>query len=168
MVDLLDTPVFSAFCRPCGEDYPSPSGSKMADKYEMRIDKHGHKTLEKVGETDIYAIIQESLEGTKIENIINRIMHGDVSMVRSGGAYFDATELPTSLMELQNLNIKIENSFNALPVEERAKYNHNVGEYIKHLDEELQEKAKVLMNEENGNVKPVSPVSEEPVAGNVS
>lgn len=160
MLDLTDTAVFSALCHPTGNDFFTPCGSQMADKYEMKLDKNGHKVLEKVGEINIYDKIQESLEGCKIENIINRIMAGDTSMLRnSPGVYMDCTELPKSLMELQNLNIKLENQFMALPVDERAKYNHNVGEYLKAIDDEMQKKMKEVANA-NTNESAVPPVSE--------
>lgn len=143
-MELFEDVVFNAFCRPTGEDFPSPTGDKMAPKYEMAIDSNGHKTLVQNGETNIYEIIQESLEGSKIENIIKRIMGGDFSDIRNGGVYMDTTELPKSLMEMQNLTIKMENAFMKLPLEERAKYNHNVGEYLKSLDEKL---AKAVEND---------------------
>ena len=53
--------------RPKGE--PSVTGNGKEPEYAYRIDENGMKTLEKVGEVDVYAQIQTYLEETKIENI---------------------------------------------------------------------------------------------------
>ena len=109
----------------------APSGSVEATTYQTRIDENGHKITEPIGKTNIYDRIQSSLEETKIENIIKRFTEGDVSAFRTGEpVYIDITEAPKTLMEAQNLIIKINDEFNTLPVEVRAKFDHSPEKYV--------------------------------------
>ena len=109
----------------------TPAGSKEATTYQTRIDENGHKITEPIGKTNIYDRIQSSLEETKIENIIKRFTEGDVSAFRTGEpVYMDITGAPKTLMEAQNLIIKITDEFNTLPVEVRAKFDHSPEKYV--------------------------------------
>lgn len=109
----------------------APAGSKEATTYQTRIDENGHKITEAVGKTNIYDRIQSSLEETKIENIIKRFTEGDMSAFRtSEPIYADMREAPKSLMEAQNMIIRITDEFNSLPVEVRAKFDHSPEKYV--------------------------------------
>ena len=109
----------------------TPTGDKEATTYQTKIDENGHKITEAVGKTNIYDRIQSSLEETKIENIIKRFTEGDMSAFRTGEPiYADITSAPKSLMEAQNMIIKITDEFNSLPVEVRAKFDHSPEKYV--------------------------------------
>ncbi len=109
----------------------TPTGDKEATTYQTTIDENGHKITEAVGKTNIYNRIQSSLEETKIENIIKRFTEGDMSAFRTGNPiYADITGAPKSLMEAQNMIIKITDEFNSLPVEVRAKFDHSPEKYV--------------------------------------
>lgn len=107
------------------------AGDKEATTYQTRIDKNGHKVTEAIGKTNIYDRIQSSLEETKIENIIRRFTEGDMSAFRTGEPiYADMREAPKTLMEAQNMIIRITDEFNNLPVEVRAKFDHSPEKYV--------------------------------------
>lgn len=108
-----------------------PIGSKFMDTYEYTIDKKGHKSLVKTGEKDIYTPIQESLEGTLIENVLQRAMLGDpMALEQRHGQYIDTTDMPKSLAEAQNKIIELKNQFNALPVEIRREFDFSPEKFI--------------------------------------
>lgn len=109
----------------------SEAGEKEATTYQTRIDENGHKITEAVGKTNIYDRIQSSLEETKIENIIKRFTEGDMSAFRtSEPIYADMREAPKTLMEAQNMIIRITDEFNSLPVDVRAKFDHSPEKYV--------------------------------------
>lgn len=109
----------------------TPAGEKEEDTYEMSIDVHGHKKLEKSGKTNVYDLIQESLEETKIENIIRRALGGDEgALATMHGVYIDVTDAPKSLAEMQQAVITATQEFEKLPVEIREKFNHSALQYV--------------------------------------
>lgn len=111
--------------------YTNP-GSRMMDDYEMQIDPDtGKKELVKVGEHDIYPEIQSYLEETLIENIITRVTMGDEQALEARQTMFiDMSDMPVSLMDAQNKMLKIEREFNALPLEDRKKFDMSIEQYI--------------------------------------
>lgn len=120
---------FSKFNRRPTE--PAPTGDRFAKTYQMEIDKNGHKFLKETGLTDIYELIQSHLEESKIENIITRAAAGDLSgLMAHEGKFLDFRDAPGSLAAAQNLIIKIEQEFDKLPLEIRAKFDHSPEKYI--------------------------------------
>lgn len=108
----------------------TPAGNPIVKKYEHRIDDFGAKKLKEIGERNIYEEIQEYLEDSKIENLINRVISGDVSMLRPDGQYIDLTAMPKNMIEAQQIINDLQNTWKGLPVDLRAKYNHSVEEFI--------------------------------------
>lgn len=106
------------------------TGKPTAPKYEHIINKHGLKELKQTGEINVYEKIQENLEESKLENIIARVVQGDTSALRPDGLYMDTSELPKNMIEARQAIQKMENTWQTLPVELRAKYNHNLDEFI--------------------------------------
>lgn len=102
----------------------------MQDVYEYKIDKFGRKKLEKTGETNLYAKIQESLEETKIENILKRAAIGDMTVFRPDGIYADLTEMPSNLIEARQAMQNLENLWRDLDNEIKRKYHFDVEEFI--------------------------------------
>lgn len=109
----------------------SNAGSKYANTYEITIDENKHKVLAKTGETNIYATIQEGLEESKIENILARAGQGDVTALYQREAqYGDFTNAPKTLAEAQKMIISIQNEFDKLPAEVKAKFDHSAERYV--------------------------------------
>lgn len=105
-------------------------GRAMQNEYGYVIDKFGRKILIKTGETNQYETIQEALEETKIENILQRASIGDMSVFRPDGIYEDLTQLPTNLIEARRAMQNLENLWETIPQEIKNKYNNNLEEFI--------------------------------------
>lgn len=108
----------------------APTGDGTEPKMEMKIDDFGHKELVKVGVTNLYDKIQLSADDCKIENILARAGQGDLSAFTGSNIYADVTDAPKNLADAQRKIQAIQNEFNSLPIEVRAKYNHSVSEYV--------------------------------------
>lgn len=123
--------VYSWQERPKGE--PSITGTGKEPEYAYKIDENGVKTLEKVGEVDVYAQIQSYLEETKIENIIKRATY-DPEAIGSqewmNSEFTDISNTPTNYHEWKRIVNEAEKNFNALPAELKTKFNNNVEEYV--------------------------------------
>ena len=100
-------------------------------KYEVTVDKKGHKTLKQNGYTNTYAKIQEALESTLIENILMRAKLGDEEALnRVQAQYLDTTDMPKTLAEAQNKIISIKNEFEKLPIDLRRQFDFSPEKYI--------------------------------------
>lgn len=106
------------------------TGNGREDVFQYHM-KNGKKTLEKTGDTNVYALIQESLEETLVENILQKATAGDNgALERYASMYFDATQLPSSIAEAQQQIVAIKEQFYDLPVEKRAMFSHNPDTYV--------------------------------------
>lgn len=117
--------------RPKGE--PSVTGNGKEPEYAYRIDENGVRTLEKVGEVDVYAQIQTYLEETKIENIIKRATYDPTAIGSQDWMSKETTDIsniPTNYHEWKQMINKAEESFNSLPAELKAKFDNNVEKYV--------------------------------------
>lgn len=110
---------------------PCSSGKPTEPEYQMTIDENGHKILKKTGETNTYNLIQESLEQTKIENILRRAEAGDPYAINvMNGQYLDITDVPNTLAEAQNFVIKASQDFDKLPIDVKRKFDMSPEKYI--------------------------------------
>lgn len=106
-------------------------GSKKQKTYSMTVDLNGHKVLEETGEIDLYEKIQESLEETKIENIVRRAVGGDAQALNvMHGVYADVTDAPRTFAEMQQAVIYATEQFSRLPVEIREKFGHSPEKFV--------------------------------------
>lgn len=126
--------IYSLFDRP--KTTPTPAGTHFEPKYQEEITKNG-KQLHKIGKTNIYEIIQSHAEECKIENILAQAAKGDYSMLKAREAtYMDATTMPKTLMELENLTIKMKDEFYEMPLEVRKEFNNDPEQYITQMGTE--------------------------------
>ena len=144
----------------------APTGSRYQNEYGYEIDKYGRKVLVKTGETDLYAKIQESLEETKIENVIARCIAGDTSVLRPDGIYADLTQQPSNLLEAQQMIQQLENVWNGLSKEIKEKYNWDVSQFIAASDTEEWARDMGLLKEKESTPSPIkeTPKKEEVTA----
>ena len=105
-------------------------GSEIDDVWGYEIDKFGRKVLVRTGTKNVYDEIQACLEETKIENILKRASMGDNTVFRPDGVYADLTELPSNLIEARQAMQNLENVWNEVPNEIKAKYHYSVDEFI--------------------------------------
>ena len=93
-------------------------------------------------------MIQEDLEGTKIENILHAVAMGDLSALRQRETiYADATNMPKTLMEAQNLVLKMKNEFEKMPLEVRKLFDNSPEKYVDEMGTELFQEKMAPYNE---------------------
>lgn len=108
---------------------------KTRARYGYVVDKAtGRKNVKPVGQTNFYNLIQESLDGTRIYDVIDRYNRGETSVIGENvGGYVDCIGLPKSLPDIQQSLINAELLFKSLPREERVKYGQDVGAFLADL-----------------------------------
>ena len=107
-----------------------PTGDGTTKTYQEEI-VNGVKTLVHKGFHNVYEEIQLDVESTKIENILHACMMGDYSALKAReGTYVDSTNMPKTLMEAQNLVLRLKNEFNELPLEVRKEFNNSAEKYV--------------------------------------
>lgn len=120
-----------------GKGNKSNPGSGFATTYRVELDDKGHKKVVVDGETNLYASIQEHLEETLVQNIIDRASMGDEEALnRIQGQYIDATNLPKTLAEAQQKINNIRETFDKLPLDIRREFNFSAEEYVAQLGTE--------------------------------
>lgn len=116
-----------------GEGKSTPAGSRYLNTYTLST-KRGRETLELSGKTNIYEMIQQDLEDSKIENIMQRVMKGDLSVLRqSEPQYIDASTIPNSMMEVQNIIVKMKEEFEKFPSEVKEKFDYSAEAYVNEM-----------------------------------
>lgn len=108
----------------------TPTGNGMEDIWGYEINNYGQKVLVKQGEYSLYDKIQESLEETKIENILARVAMGDNSVMRPDGIYADVSVAPKNLLEARQSMQKLENLWNTLDNDIKKKYDYDLDKFI--------------------------------------
>ena len=112
--------------------FPSNGGQRERILYQPKFDENGVMDLVESGKEDLYDFIQSHAD---IHVILARFQNGDVdALSRVQGAYGDFTNMPTSYAELLNRVNEGQSFFNSLPVDIRAKFNHNFAEFMAGMD----------------------------------
>lgn len=111
----------------------TPEGTRYINTYQEEV-KKGRITLIKTGETCVYDRIQADAESCKIENILHAVAMGDLNALNQREAtYCDATTMPKSLMEAQNLVIRLKDEFYQMPLEVRKEFGNSPEEYVEQM-----------------------------------
>lgn len=106
-------------------------GSPLKVLYRAQVDKHGTVELIEAGRENLYEFIQSHKDGVDIHVLLQRFQNGDVSVFsRVQGICGDFTQVPKTYADMLNIVIAGEQYFNALPVEERAKFGHSFEKFI--------------------------------------
>lgn len=114
---------------------PQEPGSREKIIYGPIFDKQGRMSLEEIGKENLYDYIQSHADSVDINIILKRFEQGDVSVLsRVQGAYGDFTQLPKTFAEALNTLIAAEQYFNSLPLEVRARFDHNFNQFIASMD----------------------------------
>lgn len=113
----------------------TPAGDKYLDTFQEEIDKNtGVKILVKIGKKNIYDMIQQDLESTKIENILAAVAMGDLNVLRQQEpVYIDATTMPKTLMESQNIVLKAKQEFEKMPIEVKKLFDNSPEKYVSQM-----------------------------------
>ena len=112
----------------------TPAGDKYLDVFQEEIGKDGKLDLVCIGKTNIYDKIQEDLESTKIENILQAVAMGDLSVLKSQEpVYIDATTFPKTFMEAQNIVVKAKQEFEKFPQEIKDLFEGSAEMYVSEM-----------------------------------
>lgn len=110
-----------------------PVGSRTRGKF-VKDRSTNPPTLRKVGDTDQYGLIQSFKDECDIQRIVARYQAGDSSVLqRVQGLYYDATQLPQEQTEMMNLSALARDSWENLPEDVKAKFNHDKEAFINAL-----------------------------------
>lgn len=110
-------------------------GSREKITYEARYNAKGQLELHEKGKEDWYGYIQSYKDSVDIHVLLERFQRGDVDVLnRVQGFYGDITSMPSTFADALNIVRSSEEFFNSLPVEERAKFNHNFSEFLASFD----------------------------------
>lgn len=115
--------------------YHCNAGTIYENEYQEQIDeKTGCLHLVKIGKKNIYELIQQDLESTKMENILHKLAIQDYSVLKQAQlTYVDEADFPKSLMEAQNIVIKAKQEFDTFPVEVKKLFNNSAEQYISEI-----------------------------------
>lgn len=140
----------------------SNGGQRERILYQPKFDENGVMDLVESGKEDLYDFIQSYAESVDIHVILARFQNGDIdALSRVQGAYGDFTNMPTSYAELLNRVNEGQSFFNSLPVDIRAKFNHNFAEFMAGMDKpDFLEKLGIKSEPEPEPVPPVEPKKE--------
>ena len=130
------------------EHYFIPTGNGIEPVYGYEINKYGQKELVQIGETNLYEKIQESLEETKIENILKRVVAGDTTILRPDGIYADISEAPKNLIEARQQIQKLENLWKDLPIDTKREYGMSIENFVNESGSEKWLKSMGLLKED--------------------
>ena len=111
------------------------TGSRYETLYQEEIDeKTGKLQLVKTGKKDVYQLIQEDAEDSKMINIIHKLALKDYSVLREAKlTYVDEAEFPHSLMEAQNIVVKAKQEFENFPIEVKKLFNNSAEQYVSEI-----------------------------------
>lgn len=118
------------------ERHISESGTGIEKTYGYDVNSIGQKILTETGEKNLYEEIQSYAEECKIENILKRAAVGDMSDFRANGIYQDISEIPNNLIAAKKEMVKLENMWNKLPGETKAKYGWSLDEFMSEAGKE--------------------------------
>lgn len=117
------------------EHFLTNVGSREKVTYEARYNAKGQLELIEKGKEDWYGYIQSHKDSVDIHVLLDRFQRGDIDVLnRVQGFYGDITNYPSTFADALNIVRSSEEFFNSLPVEERAKYNHNFSEFLAAFD----------------------------------
>lgn len=106
-------------------------GSGIRTLYAPVIGDNGSMELEEKGTEDLYQSIQSHRDSVDIHVLLSRYSNGEVDVLtKVQGVYGDFTQMPKTYAELLNQVIAGEHMFNGLPVEIRAKFDHDFNKFM--------------------------------------
>lgn len=110
---------------------------RTAPRFGYQVDqKTGKKYVAEVGQTNFYLRMQEQKEETLIYNVIDKYNRGQTDLIgENTGGFIDCIGLPNTLQEIQQSLINAELIFNGLPLEQRGKYGHDIGAFLKDVED---------------------------------
>lgn len=113
---------------------PTPNGTIYLNEYQEEINDNGQLNLVKIGQKNIYLMIQEDADSVDIRNILHSVAMGDLQALKQREAtYYDATTLPNNLKDMQNIVLKARDEFYKMPVEVRREFRNDPDVYVSEM-----------------------------------
>lgn len=110
---------------------PQDYHHEYVTNYVELFDKNGEPYLEPTETYNQWERTQSYADDCKIENVIAAAQRGDFSMLmQRKPTYMDATGLPKTLAEAQNLVIRMKDEFMKMPNEVKEKFNNSPEMYV--------------------------------------
>ena len=117
------------------EHFLTNGGNREKIVYGACYNDNGRLVIEEKGREDWYGYIQSHKDSVDIHVLLQKFQNGDTEVMnRVQGFYGDITGYPSTLAGALNIVRSGEDFFNSLPVDERAKYNHNFAEFLASFD----------------------------------
>lgn len=128
-------PTFTSHYDPHGR-VPQNPGDPVKVVYSPVFDKDGNLELKPSGKENLYDFIQSHAESCDIHVILERFARGDITALsKVQGTYGDFTTIPKTYADLLNAVIQGEAYFMSLPVETRAKFDHDFHKWMAGMDD---------------------------------
>lgn len=109
-------------------------GDPIHVTYAARFDDDGVIQLVESGRENIYDMIQSHADSVDLNLIIRRYEYGDNTALDAlnarQGSYLDVSGMPRNYAELLNLIEDGKAFFASLPLEERAKFDHDFAKWL--------------------------------------
>lgn len=130
----MEIKVYSRF------DRPVIKGQTFSDKqptYDLVIDPvTGLEEVKKVGETNIYAAIQEAAVGMEIQQIVEKYANGEIKPgVIDPANFADISNLPKDMLTAHMQLDTLRKNFEKTDLEFRKIYDFDFGKYVATLDQ---------------------------------
>lgn len=128
------------------------SGDPYKTLFVSEFDQFGNIQLKECGKQSIYDYIQSFKDSVDINILLKRFAAGDVAALNARqGAFLDITGMPKTYAEMLNFIHTGEQVFEALPVEERAKFDHSFAKWLFSLDVDSQISSEKIESNPVGN-----------------
>lgn len=99
--------------------------------YGSKVLKNGRIATFEKGKENYYEYIQSFADSVDIDKTIQKFINGDINALNQRkGEFIDCTQFPTNYAEVLNVINNATNLFNSLPLDDRAKFNFNLNEFI--------------------------------------
>lgn len=109
----------------------SCSGSPEKVIFGSQVLKNGRIATFEKGKENFYEYIQSFADSVDIDKTIQKFINGDINALNQRkGEFIDCTQFPTNYAEVLNVINNATNLFNSLPLDDRAKFNFNLNEFI--------------------------------------
>lgn len=110
---------------------PSCPGERWKIEYEPIVQADGTIELRESGKTDLQEFYDSQAASCDMALIISRYLNGDRSVLEQRqGAYFDATNVPSTYAEMLQTVISGQRSFEALPIEIKQRFNNDFNQWF--------------------------------------
>lgn len=110
--------------------------SPIRNKYERKSDLISTGKIHKVGEENLFVMVQEAAKGHTLPELYSRFVRGDVTAIGDPiECNVDLTKAPSSALEAQNVVAQAYQYFEALPADVRKEYNNDARLYLEKLSD---------------------------------